>query len=367
MIKNIKQFLFIAGLLMIAAGAQPVGAAFWQWSTTPASNATADPTVNWSEGMSPSSVNDSGRAMMTALAKWRIDNGGGLINGGTSSAFTLATSTVYPNLAALNGQTIAFLANNGNTVGATLNVDGTGAVPMAIGSSPLPNDVIIAGGLYFATYFQASNQYRLAGAFKSPTDVPIGGVVFTTVGSAPSASFLSAAGQCISTTTYAVYWASIGSPAPGACGAGNFQLIDLRGRYLAGLDTLPVSGAAGRMTASAAGCGTAFTFPGVICTQGVEGRSLSAAQIPTITSGVSVTVSGSTNTIIATRVPQGSAVVVAGSLSVGMSNGVDTGPAGFAGTFSGSGSGSATSNNTAGTAHSNIPPTMGLYPWIRVL
>lgn len=44
--------------------------ALWQWSTTAANNATADPSINWQEGQPPSSVNDSARAMMAAIAAW---------------------------------------------------------------------------------------------------------------------------------------------------------------------------------------------------------------------------------------------------------------------------------------------------------
>ncbi|MDN7993585.1 tail fiber domain-containing protein [Burkholderia orbicola] len=40
----------------------------WNWSTTAANNATADPSINWQEGQAPSTVNDSARAMMAALA-----------------------------------------------------------------------------------------------------------------------------------------------------------------------------------------------------------------------------------------------------------------------------------------------------------
>jgi hypothetical protein len=36
------------------------------WSQTAASNATQDSTVNWAEAQSPSSVNDSARALMAS-------------------------------------------------------------------------------------------------------------------------------------------------------------------------------------------------------------------------------------------------------------------------------------------------------------
>ena len=41
---------------------------FWKWSRTASNNATADSSVNWTEGQAPSSVNDSARAMK-AVAK----------------------------------------------------------------------------------------------------------------------------------------------------------------------------------------------------------------------------------------------------------------------------------------------------------
>jgi hypothetical protein len=41
----------------------------YQWSTTPANNATAG-SINWAEGQAPSTVNDSARQMMADVATW---------------------------------------------------------------------------------------------------------------------------------------------------------------------------------------------------------------------------------------------------------------------------------------------------------
>ena len=49
------------------------------WSTTAATNATADSTINWAEGQAPSSVNDSARALMASWAKWREDQNGTIV------------------------------------------------------------------------------------------------------------------------------------------------------------------------------------------------------------------------------------------------------------------------------------------------
>jgi hypothetical protein len=43
--------------------------ALWQWSTTPATNATAG-AIDWAEGQPPSTVNNSARQMMADVAVW---------------------------------------------------------------------------------------------------------------------------------------------------------------------------------------------------------------------------------------------------------------------------------------------------------
>lgn len=43
--------------------------ALWQWSTTPANNASAG-AIDWAEGQPPSTVNDSARQMMADVATW---------------------------------------------------------------------------------------------------------------------------------------------------------------------------------------------------------------------------------------------------------------------------------------------------------
>jgi hypothetical protein len=43
--------------------------ALWQWSTTPANNASAG-LIDWAEGQPPSTVNDSARQMMADVAEW---------------------------------------------------------------------------------------------------------------------------------------------------------------------------------------------------------------------------------------------------------------------------------------------------------
>ena len=95
------------------------------WSETPVTNATADSNIAWPEGMAPSQVNDSARAMMASVAKWRDDNTGTLVTSGSSSALTVATNQVESALT--TGFT--FTATLGTAIGAaaTIAVDSLAA------------------------------------------------------------------------------------------------------------------------------------------------------------------------------------------------------------------------------------------------
>src|SRR5215470_12117285 len=108
--------------------------AFWSWSKTAANNATADSTINWAEGQSPSSVNDSARALMARTAEWRDDISGTITTGGSSTAYTVTSNQVFDTLAHMNGAMVSFIPHTSNGATVTLNVDGLGAKPLR--SSP---------------------------------------------------------------------------------------------------------------------------------------------------------------------------------------------------------------------------------------
>lgn len=100
--------------------------AFKDWSTTAADNDDADATINYLEGQSPASLNNSARAAMAALAAWRdlIDYGtvsGGTV-GGSANAITLTNS---PTVGAREaGRRYLFkYTSTGTTGGVTLVVD----------------------------------------------------------------------------------------------------------------------------------------------------------------------------------------------------------------------------------------------------
>lgn len=135
---------------------------FHNWSQTAASNATADSSINWAEGQAPSSVNDSARVMMSVLAKWRDDNNGSLTTGGTSTAYTLTTNTIFTSLALLDNQTLAFTMNTTSGATPTLNVDGLGAkVIRNVTGVALPTGALLSGAVYRATYDNSAGEWLL--------------------------------------------------------------------------------------------------------------------------------------------------------------------------------------------------------------
>jgi hypothetical protein len=272
--------------------------ALWQWSETASNNASADPTINWRVGMAPSQVSPSARAMMAAVAAWRDDISGALQDTGTSTAYVVTTNQGLANgsgWAPVNGQMIAFVPANTSGIAVTLTVDGGNAYPIqTTPGTAAPSGTLIVGTPYEVTFNSTANTtgaWILRGLYGNPYSIPLGGLMAYTGTTTPNSNFILPAGQCISTTTYATYWALIGSPASGSCPGGQFAVIDLRGRSVVALDNLNGT-AAGRLTSSSAGCGTAMTSIGAVCANGVESAIIPQAQLP----AVSPTFSGTTQT-----------------------------------------------------------------------
>lgn len=209
--------------------------AFWSWSKTASSNASADGTINWAEGQSPSSVNDSARAMMARTAEYRDDIAGALLTSGTSTAYTVASNQVFDTLAHMNGALLAFSphATNGATV--TLNVDGLGAKPLR--TSPgveLFANALVLGTPYVATYSNADAVWYLQSFFGDrPYSVPLGSGLDYWGSTTPNSSWAFPTGQAISRATYATLFALIGTTYGIGDGSTTFNLPDKTGRVSA--------------------------------------------------------------------------------------------------------------------------------------
>jgi hypothetical protein len=189
--------------------------AWYNWSQTAASNATADPSINWAEGQSPSSINDSARAMMAATAKYRDDIAGALITSGTSTAYTLTSNSIFDSATQMNGQMIAFSPHVTNSTGpVTLTVDSISGGPFYLRSAPgvdLPAGTIIAGTPYTALFNSTNQEFYLQGFFGNPYNIPLAAGLDYWGTTAPSSAFAFPAGQAISRTTYATLFAIMGT------------------------------------------------------------------------------------------------------------------------------------------------------------
>lgn len=246
------------------------------WSQTAANNATQDPTVGWSEGQAPSSVNDSARAMMASTAKYRDDIAGAITTGGTSTAYTVASNQSFDNLSRLSNQVIAFTPHTTSGATVTLNVDSLGAKPLRSAPSvELPAGTLVQGTPYVALYNNSDGAFYLRGFFGNPYSLPIGGMIDYAGSTAPNSSFVLAYGQAISRTTYANLFSLISTTYGAGDGSTTFNVPDLRGRVTAGKDDMGGS-AASRLTSSYFG-GTATNLG---ATGGAESLTLTAAQLP---------------------------------------------------------------------------------------
>jgi microcystin-dependent protein len=249
------------------------------WSQTAASNASADPSINWAEGQAPSSVNNSARAMMAAIAKLYADMSGNLVTAGTSTAYTLSTNQVFGSLT--DGLFVTARMDETNGAAATLNVDGLGAKAIAnVYGTALPAGTLMAGSVQTFTYDSTDDKWIVRGIFNARL---IGEVADYAGDSAPS-GWLLCYGQAVSRTTYAALYAVLSTTYGVGDGSTTFNLPDCRGRVVAGQDDMGGS-SANRLTAQTGG----LNGDTLGATGGTETHTLTSAQIPGHTHSFSAT------------------------------------------------------------------------------
>jgi microcystin-dependent protein len=335
---------------------------FWKWSRTAGTNSNADSTINWAEGQSPSSVNDSARAMMAAAAKYRDDTAGVITTGGTSTAYTVSSFQVFDTLAHLDGAQIAFVPHTTNAGSAgsqiTLNVDGLGAKPVRFAPSlEIPSGTLVQGTPYIVTYNNSDGAFYLRGLGSgNPYNVPLGGMIEYTGTNAPNSSFVVPFGQAISRATYATYFSLVGTTYGAGDGSTTFNVIDKRGKASFGKDDMGGS-AANLITNS----GSGIVGSTLGATGGAQNVTLAQSALPNIsptwTQSGSATVAGLPNGSL-----NNACTVGTGNVSPFNSASTQTGTvSGIAGTIS------SINGGVTQTAVNKMPPAIIVNYLLRVI
>ena len=198
------------------------------WTEDDNSNTTAAPD-GAPEGMAPSGVNNVLRAMMGAIKRW-FNWSTSKLTAGSATAYTL-TYAIAPG-ALVDGMThlVEFHAANG--VGATLNVNLLGAIPIyyygAGAWRAAPPGLVGANEVCRLAYHSSSGTYRILGRPDTTGDyVPTGR-------SSARAGTILGHGQAVSRTTYAGLFAAFGTTYGVGDGSTTFNLPNLAGVVVAG-------------------------------------------------------------------------------------------------------------------------------------
>lgn len=325
---------------------------FWKWSRTAATNATADATCPFPEGMAPSALNDGIRGAMAALRKFGDDISGAIVTGGTSTAYTVSSYQGFGSLALMSGQMIAFTPNATNGATVTLNVDGLGAKPLRTSTGvELLAGTLIAGTPYIATYNNGDAAWYLHGFFGNPYNIPLGGSLLFFGTTAPNSAFVLPYGQAISRTTYSPLFSLFGTTYGSGDGSTTFNVPDLRGRVPVGQDDMGGS-AASRVTTAGGGLDGA-TLGAV---GGAQNVTLAVNQIPAgvpssnASQSISVTVNTASSRPLAAA-PVGDSVSFAQVIT---GSGVVAPATSLSGQWSGITSLSGSTNNSISVASTNV-------------
>jgi hypothetical protein len=149
----------VSAAALFASGVGLTVASVYDWVTTPSGNANSDPGINWAEGMLPSSVNDSARATMAAIAAFLRD--ATVTTGGAGNAYT---ATYTQAMRSWSPGYFSFVPNRDNTGAATISRDGLAPKPLRVTSGQaLVNGQIKSGSFYIASYSTAGDEVLIGG------------------------------------------------------------------------------------------------------------------------------------------------------------------------------------------------------------
>jgi hypothetical protein len=145
----------------------------YKWRADSASaNANADSDINWNEGQSPGTVNDSARGMMQGIAAWRDQLGGVVLATGTGSPYAITTGAGHQPSPTdpKDGLRVSFRVPSANTGAVSLLIDSlpskplrralTNVSPAASSRNLAPNE-LRPGVVYEVAYAATPGEYVL--------------------------------------------------------------------------------------------------------------------------------------------------------------------------------------------------------------
>jgi len=273
------------------------------WSQTAASNATADSNINFPEGMAPSQVNDSARAMMASVAKWRDDDNGSHSTGGTATAYTYTSQQGFSSLSQLNGQTLTLNFSATNGANPTLNVDGLGDKPITIdATTTIPIGFITAGTTWRLIYSSSAGAFLIHSGTLASFLPP--GSIIPYAGTAAPVGWLLCNGTAVSRATYATLFSIIATVYGTGDGVTTFNVPDLTGRVVAGKES-----SASRLTSAVSGVdGGTLGSAG-----GTQSKTIAQANLPSVNFTVSGITLGTNTVNITTGSTGGGSTSIVGS------------------------------------------------------
>lgn len=186
-------------------------------------------------------------------------------------------ATLPNNFSLTSGYRVSFIAGFSNNNATTLSIGSTAARNLfrkttQFGAVAMVGGELVAGNAYSAIY--DGTEYVLDGNTDQVAEMRLWH------GAAPS-GWIMADGNCYATSNnlLAQIFAVIGTNY-GSCGGSTFNVPDVRGRNLTGLDNMGTgTGAAGLLTGAGTGCGSNFNVVNATCANGSQSHTQSLAEL----------------------------------------------------------------------------------------
>ncbi|EJF79949.1 tail fiber protein [Bartonella doshiae] len=220
----------------------------YDWSLLAPENAYADESINWSEGQRPSSVNDSARVMMQRIKEYLLDHGGVIdtefINEDLRERTTIHLNTKSSIESYVDGIIVRFKATDENRAKTFISLNSLPAqavYKMTLqGIAPLKGKEIQTGGIYELIYSSDIAGLNNSGWFlTNPTHsfqtFPPGFIATFAMEKMPT-GWLLCDGSNYLRDEYPELFAAIGETWGSGDSYGTFNVPDLRGVFLRGLD-----------------------------------------------------------------------------------------------------------------------------------